>query len=53
MLLYALKRLGIAILVALFVSAVAFAALRMSGDPALAIAGEGAKAADIDLIRKT
>ena len=53
MLAYTLKRLGLALLVALFVSAVAFALLRLSGDPALAIAGEGAREADIELIRKT
>ena len=53
MLVYALKRLCVAVLVALFVSAIAFTALRMSGDPAMAIAGEGAKAADIEQIRKT
>ena len=53
MLAYTLKRLGLAILVALFVSAVAFALLRLSGDPALAIAGEGAREADIELVRKT
>jgi len=53
MLAYALKRLGLAILVALFVSAVAFALLRLSGDPALAIAGDGAREADIELVRKT
>jgi peptide/nickel transport system permease protein len=53
MLAYTLKRLGLAVLVALFVSAVAFALLRLSGDPALAIAGEGAREADIELVRKT
>ncbi len=53
MLMYTLKRFGLAILVALFVSAVAFVLLRLSGDPALAIAGEGAREADIALIRKT
>jgi len=53
MLAYAAKRLALAILVALFVSAVAFALLRLSGDPALAIAGEGARQADIELVRKT
>jgi peptide/nickel transport system permease protein len=53
MLAYTLKRLGLAILVALFVSAVAFALLRLSGDPALAIAGEGAREADIEMVRKT
>ena len=53
MLIYSLKRLCVAVLVALVVSAIAFVALRLSGDPALAIAGEGARAADIELIRKT
>jgi peptide/nickel transport system permease protein len=53
MLTYTLKRLGLALLVALFVSAVAFALLRLSGDPALAIAGEGAREADIEMVRKT
>src|SRR5262249_28746071 len=50
---YTFKRVGLAILVALFVSAVAFLLLRLSGDPALAIAGEGAREADIELVRKT
>lgn len=53
MLIYTLKRLALAILVALFVSAVAFVLLRLSGDPALAIAGEGAREADVEMIRKT
>jgi peptide/nickel transport system permease protein len=53
MLAYSAKRLGLAVLVALLVSAVAFALLRLSGDPALAIAGEGARQADIELVRKT
>ncbi|HXE87262.1 MAG TPA: ABC transporter permease [Hyphomicrobiaceae bacterium] len=53
MLAYSAKRLGLAILVALLVSAVAFALLRLSGDPALAIAGEGARQADIELVRTT
>jgi peptide/nickel transport system permease protein len=50
---YILKRLGLAILVALAVSMIAFLLLRLSGDPAIAIAGEGASQADIELIRKT
>ena len=50
---YILKRLGLAILVALAVSMIAFLLLRLSGDPAIAIAGEGARQADIELIRKT
>jgi peptide/nickel transport system permease protein len=53
MLLYALKRLALALLVAVFVSGVAFMLLRLSGDPALAIAGEGARDADIAMVRKT
>ena len=53
MLSYALKRLGLALLVALLVSAAAFLLLRLSGDPALAIAGEGARDEDIALVRKT
>jgi ABC-type dipeptide/oligopeptide/nickel transport system permease component len=50
---YALKRLGLALLVALAVSAASFMLLRLSGDVALAIAGEGARQADIDLVRQT
>ena len=50
---YLLKRLGLAVLVALTVSVIAYMLLYLSGDPALAIAGEGARQADIDLIRKT
>jgi len=53
MLAYLLKRLGLAVLVALTVSIIAYMLLYLSGDPALAIAGEGARQADIDLIRKT
>lgn len=50
---YILKRLGLALLVALAVSATAFILLRLSGDVAAALAGEGARQEDIDLIRKT
>jgi len=50
---YTLKRLGLAVLVALAVSMIAFLLLRLSGDPATAIAGEGATQVDIDLIRQT
>ena len=50
---FILKRLGLALLVALAVSAIAFFLLRLTGDVAVAIAGEGAQQADIDLIRKT
>lgn len=52
MLIYTLKRLALALLVAVFVSAVAFMLLRLSGDAALAIAGEGARDEDIALVRK-
>ena len=52
MLAYALKRFGIALLVALTVSLITFSMIYISGDPALAIAGEGARAEDIDNIRK-
>ena len=44
---YILKRFGLAILVAVAVSMIAFLLLRLSGDPAIAIAGEGATQADI------
>ena len=50
---YILKRLGLALLVALAVSVIAFGLLRLSGDPAIAIAGEGARSEDIELVRKT
>ncbi len=50
---YIIKRLGLALLVALAVSAIAFFLLRLSGDVALAIAGEGAQQADLEVIRKT
>ena len=50
---YSLKRLGLALLVALAVSMIAFLLLRLSGDPAATIAGEGATQASIELIRET
>jgi ABC-type dipeptide/oligopeptide/nickel transport system permease component len=50
---YILKRLGLAVAVALAVSMIAFLLLRLSGDPAIAIAGEGARQVDIELVRKT
>jgi ABC-type dipeptide/oligopeptide/nickel transport system permease component len=53
MLTYALKRILLAVAVAIAVSAASFMLLRLSGDVALAIAGEGARQADIDLVRKT
>ena len=52
MLAYALKRLGIALLVALTVSLITFSMIYVSGDPAIAIAGENARAEDVENIRK-
>lgn len=49
---YTLKRLALAALVALAVSALAFVLLRLSGDVAIAIAGEGARAEDIAAVRQ-
>ncbi|MFT4266185.1 MAG: ABC transporter permease [Xenophilus sp.] len=48
---YLLGRVALALLVALAVSALAFLVLRLSGDVAIAIAGEGASEADLQLIR--
>lgn len=50
---YLLKRLGLALLVALFVSVLAFGLLRLQGDAASALAGEGASEADIAIIIET
>ena len=52
MLQYALKRLGVAILVALTVSMVTFSLLHLTGDPAMALAGESATQEDIENIRR-
>ncbi|MFH1804210.1 MAG: ABC transporter permease [Pseudomonadota bacterium] len=51
MLVFTLKRLGLALLVALAVSMLSFALLYLSGDPAAAIAGETASDSDIEAIR--
>ncbi|WP_417769153.1 ABC transporter permease [Stappia sp.] len=51
MLVFTLKRLGLAVLVTLTVSLLSFSLLFMSGDPASAIAGENASATDIEAIR--
>lgn len=51
MLLYALKRFGVAILVAISVSIVTFSLLHVSGDPAAAMAGESASEEDIEYVR--
>ena len=53
MLQYIVKRLGLALLVALTVSLLAYLLVFLSGDPALALAGEGARQADIEMVRKT
>ncbi len=47
MLAFTMKRLGIALLVAFTVSIISFSLVRMTGDVATAIAGEGATEADI------
>ncbi len=52
MLIFTLRRLGYAILVAVTVSIVTFSLLRLSGDPAAAMAGEGATEVDIEYVRK-
>jgi ABC-type dipeptide/oligopeptide/nickel transport system permease component len=52
MIVFTIKRLGLAALVALAVSALAFVALRASGDVAIALAGEGGRAEDIENIRR-
>lgn len=50
---YILKRLGLALLVAFAVSLITFFLLRLSGDVAMALAGEGAQKEDLELIRET
>jgi peptide/nickel transport system permease protein len=52
MLPYLLKRLGVAILVAITVSLITFSMIYLSGDPAVALAGETATEADIESIRR-
>jgi peptide/nickel transport system permease protein len=52
MLAYLIKRLGVAVLVALTVSAITFSMIYLSGDPAMALAGEAATEADIQNIRQ-
>ncbi|HSF94044.1 MAG TPA: ABC transporter permease, partial [Thermohalobaculum sp.] len=51
MLPYLLKRLGVAVLVALTVSLITFSMIYLSGDPAVALAGETATERDIEAIR--
>jgi len=52
MLAFAIKRFSVALLVALTVSLITFSMIYVSGDPAIAIAGEGARAQDVEAIRK-
>ena len=52
MLTYIIKRLVLAALVAITVSAISFSLLYISGDPAAAIAGESATDTDIAAIRE-
>lgn len=52
MLEYVLKRLLLALCVALSVSFISFSLLFLAGDPAIAMAGEGASAGDIQAIRE-
>ena len=52
MLIYTLKRFGVALLVLVSVSLITFTLLRFSGDPAAAMAGEAATEEDIEYVRK-
>jgi glutathione transport system permease protein len=52
MFIYTLKRLALAALVAFAVSVLAFVLVRLTGDVAIAIAGEGARAEDIAAVRQ-
>jgi peptide/nickel transport system permease protein len=52
MLVYTLKRLALAILVAVTVSMVSFMLIRVSGDPAIALAGENATQEEIEFVRE-
>jgi peptide/nickel transport system permease protein len=52
MLIYAIKRFAVALLVAFTVSLVTFTLLRLSGDPAAAMAGPEASEEDIEYVRK-
>jgi peptide/nickel transport system permease protein len=48
---FALKRFGVAVLVALTVSILSFSMIYLSGDPAVALAGEGSTNEDVETIR--
>lgn len=45
------QRLGLAFVVAIAVSAISFALLHLTGDPAMVVAGEAATASDIEAVR--
>jgi peptide/nickel transport system permease protein len=49
---YTIKRLSVALLVALVVSVVTFSLLRLTADPAVAMAGPNATEADIENVRR-
>lgn len=49
---FAVRRLGLAVLVAIVVSLLTFLLLRATGDVATTLAGEGATAADIEYVRR-
>jgi len=51
MLIYTLKRLGLALIVMVAVSMISFMLLRVSGDPAISLAGEGASSEEIEFVR--
>jgi peptide/nickel transport system permease protein len=51
MLIYTLKRLGLAFVVLIAVSLISFMLLRVSGDPAISLAGEGASSEEIEFVR--
>jgi peptide/nickel transport system permease protein len=53
MLLYIARRTGLTFLVIAVTSVVAFLLVHLSGDPAAAMAGEGATASDIAIVRQT
>lgn len=52
MLVYTLKRLALALLVAFTVSVISFMLIRVSGDPAIALAGEAASPEEIEFVRQ-
>lgn len=53
MLTYIFKRILLALLVAVTISAISFSLLRLSGDPAAAIAGASATDKQVEFVRKT